>query len=90
MVADQPQDPVWHQILKEQGAFDVVVPAEPLADIMEEGGGPQLPVARRPAGVLEHLEGVEEGVALGVPTGILRDAIERPEEFKDLRAEVQM
>ena len=40
--------------------------------------------------MFEHLERVKEGVALGVPTGILRDAVKRPEEFKDLRAEVQM
>ena len=89
-MADQPHDPVRHQILEEQGAFDVVVPDEHFADVMEEGSGPQLPVVRRLAGVFEHLERVKEGVALGVPTGILRDAVKRPEEFEDLRPEVQM
>lgn len=83
-MADQPHDPVGHPRGEERGALELVGPVEPLADVVEQGGGPELGVGRATTGVLVDLQGVEEGVSFRMPAGVLRDPVDAVEETGEL------
>lgn len=65
-MANEPDDPIAHQPVEEVGAHFVVVPeiSRTLAHVVKECRGPELGIGRSAAGVIEDLQGVEEGVAL--------------------------
>lgn len=84
MMAHQPQDPLGHEAVKEDGSLEFVTPVEALSNIMEEGGRPHLLVGGRHPRVLEHLQGVKQGVPFGMPSGVLFEPVEaakKPDQF---------
>ena len=85
MVANEPDHPGRDEALEEVGALDgVVAGAEGLADVVQQRSRDEGRVAALAAGMLEHLEGVIEGVALGVVPRVLRDAVEGDEEVEEV------
>lgn len=83
VVSHEKDHPGVDQALQQRGAFDVVVGAgEGLADVVQQGRGEERGVVGVASGVLKHLQGVVEGVALGMIPPVLGDAIEGAEEVE--------
>jgi len=85
VVRDEPHHPRAHEPFEERGAFDVVVrAAQGLADVVQRRRRDHHRVFALAPRVLVHLERVVEGVALGVITGVLRDAVEAAEQVEEV------
>ncbi len=85
VMAHEPHRPVAQEAFEEIGA-DLVVrpPIDGLADVVEEGGGPEHAILGGAPGELEDLERMVEGVALGMVAGRLLDAVQSFEERKEI------
>ena len=86
VVANEEHHAIAHQTFEQVGAdLGVAAGVDGLAYIVQEGGGPELAVFSSGTRVLEDLERMKEGVALGMIARRLAHAIEVTEEVEKIR-----